>query len=413
MAQVATSAETVSGIPRVEFVARRALLREKMAERGLDGALVVSRGANGPDWGGDILYLTNHYTGFPQIPDAYPRWTGRGLGALVMPNDEDGTLIVETPEWRPDLVAIDDVRLNLDLWGGIVAALKDRGLANGRVGLIGRESFPYVAADRIFKELPGVELVWMDEVIEAMRRIKSPAEIALMRESTRVGGVIIDAFMGAVQPGATEVDCVIAGWSAGVRERAFPLDIPVVSGELADHFQWDRMPSWNVERKLNVGEIIHPDNYGTVNGYFYDFCRTTVVGGKANEAQKEILEASVAVIEHIIEGMRPGVVCEHLYDRGAKWLNEHGFDAPGAEDAKAVAMLGQTFPSFGHSLGLAWEKPYLMPGEMDELKPNMVMAVEVQVGRPGVGTAAFEHDVLVTESGTEILTTGTKNVWWE
>jgi methionine aminopeptidase len=43
----------------------------------------------------------------------------------------------------------------------------------------------------------------------------------------------------------------------------------------------------------------------------------------------------------------------------------------------------------------------------------MVMAVEAQVGRPGSGTGAFEHNVLVTEDGVEILTTHVKNVWWE
>jgi Xaa-Pro aminopeptidase len=47
------------------------------------------------------------------------------------------------------------------------------------------------------------------------------------------------------------------------------------------------------------------------------------------------------------------------------------------------------------------------------MKPKMIFAVEVQVGRPDVGTAAFEHDVLVTETGAEKLTAGTKSVWWE
>ncbi|MDP9412116.1 MAG: hypothetical protein M3P70_16805 [Actinomycetota bacterium] len=43
------TAGTVSGIPRTEFVDRRAELRERVAERGLDGVLVVSCGANGAD----------------------------------------------------------------------------------------------------------------------------------------------------------------------------------------------------------------------------------------------------------------------------------------------------------------------------------------------------------------------------
>ena len=111
--------------------------------------------------------------------------------------------------------------------------------------------------------------------------------------------------------------------------------------------------------------------------------------------------------------MRPGVACGDLFDRGASWLAEQGFQAPGADDSDGVAMLGQAYPSFGHSLGLAWENPSIVPGEEAVLEPGMVMAVEAQVGRPGAGTGAFEHNVVVTEDGVEVLTTHARNVWWE
>ena len=126
--------DVVNGIPRAEFAERREALRERIAERGLDGALVVSRGANGADWGADIVYLTNHYSPFPQIPDRPPAWSGRGLAGLVMPAAEDGTLVVEIPDWRDDLVTIDDVRVSLDLWAGLGATLGERGLSGARVG---------------------------------------------------------------------------------------------------------------------------------------------------------------------------------------------------------------------------------------------------------------------------------------
>lgn len=405
--------EVVNGIPRAEFAERREALRERLAERGLDGALVVSRGANGADWGADIVYLTNHYSPFPQIPDRPPAWSGRGLAGLVMPAAEDGTLVVEIPDWRDDLVTIDDVRVSLDLWAGLGAALGERGLGSARVGLIGRESFPHIAATRITEMHPDIEFVWADDLIEDMRVRKSDAEIALMREATRVGCDMVTAFMEAAVPGATEADCVIAAFSAGVRQGAFPLDIPVTSGANVDHFQWDRMPSWDHSRRLEPGDMIHPDMYGTVNGYFYDLVRTTVAGREASEAQREVLEGAVGVVEHIIDGMAPGASCEDLFDRGAAWLGDHGFDVPGAETSESVAFLGQSFPSFGHSIGLAWEHPWLMPGETVTLEPRMVFAVEAEVGRPGAGTGAFEHDVLITDEGVEILTKQAKNVWWE
>jgi Xaa-Pro aminopeptidase len=400
-------------IAAAEYAERRERLRALAAERGLDGLLVVSRGANGADWGADIVYLTNHYSAFPQIPDRPGKWSGRGHAGLVMPAGEDGTLVVETPEWRADLVAIDDVRVELDLWGGLASAIRDRGLGSGHLGLIGRESLLHVAVERIRSELPDLQLSWADDLVEGLRRFKSPGEIALVREATRVGADMVTAFMEAAVPGATEADCVLAALQAGLPRGAFPLDIPVVSGAQVDHFQWDRMPSWNFTRPLQEGDMIHPDMYGTVNGYFYDLVRTTVAGRQATEAQREVLEASVGVVEHIIEAMKPGVVFGDLFAHGAAWLTEQGFDAPGSETNEGVALLGQSYPSFGHSLGLAWENPSLVPGEEAALEPNMVVAVEAQVGRPGAGTGAFEHDVLVTESGVEVLTTSCQSVWWD
>jgi Xaa-Pro aminopeptidase len=330
-----------------------------------------------------------------------------------MPVDEEATLVVEIPDWREDLVAIEDVRVELDLWSGLAQTLRERGLSSGRVGLIGRESLLYSCIDRIKQELPDIELVWADYLIEDLRRIKSEAEIGLMRESTRVGCAMVEAFVSAAVPGATEADCVLAALNVGIPQGAFPLDIPVASGPNVDHFLWERMPSWDTERQLQPGDMIHPDMYGTVNGYFYDMVRTTVAGGTVTDAQREVLEAPIAVVEHIIEAMGPGVRCGDLFDRGAQWLDEHGFEVPGSDESEGVALLGQAYPSFGHSLGLAWENPSLVPGEDALLEPGMVMAVEAEVGRPGAGTGAFEHNLLITADGVEILTTHVKNVWWE
>ena len=156
--------------------------------------------------------------------------------------------------------------------------LRSRGLADAHIGLIGRESLLHIAVDRIRDELPGLTLSWADDLIEDLRRYKSDSEIVLVREATRVGCEMVEAFVEAAVPGATEADCVVAALARGIPQGAFPLDIPVVSGPNVDHFQWERMPSWDARRPLEPGDMIHPDMYGTVNGYFYDMVRTTVAG---------------------------------------------------------------------------------------------------------------------------------------
>jgi Xaa-Pro aminopeptidase len=73
-----------------------------------------------------------------------------------------------------------------------------------------------------------------------------------------------------------------------------------------------------------------------------------------------------------------------------------------------------TFPILGHHLG-ASIPPMLIPfgdvegGELgwksleDPLQPGMVLGIEAFLAREGVGAAGFEHNLIVTESGVELL----------
>ena len=158
---------------------------------------------------------------------------------------------------------------------------------------------------------------------------------------------------------------------------------------------------------------MHCDQWGPVQGYFTDFARSTVVGRRPTTAQREVLEGARALIEHTVGGIRPGVTCDQLYQRAKSWLVDSDFPAPGADVAEAGHSAADVFPAFGHSLGLGEELPYIIEGEMTVLVPNAVVAIEGVVGRPGVGMAAFEHNVLVTADGHEILDLACPSVWWD
>ena len=136
-----------------------------------------------------------------------------------------------------------------------------------------------------------------------------------------------------------------------------------------------------------------------VNGYFTDFGRLTVIGRNPTEAQCEVLEASVALVDHIIEAIRPGATCDELYRRGESWLIDNGFGAP---------ELGL----FGHCLGLSQEAPWIVPGETTPLVPNMVVAIEAFVGRSEVGASNCEQNLIVRNGTPEILTAACPQRWW-
>ena len=91
----------------------------------------------------------------------------------------------------------------------------------------------------------------------------------------------------------------------------------------------------------------------------------------------------------------------------------------GLAAVKIVFPADRTEPEYKEHEGEEWiyvlsgRLRLTLGGESTVLEPNMVFAVEAEVGRQGAGTGAFEHNVLITPDGPEILTTSVKNVWWE
>jgi Xaa-Pro aminopeptidase len=145
---------------------------------------------------------------------------------------------------------------------------------------------------------------------------------------------------------------------------------------------------------------VHVDQWGPVDNYFTDFGRSTVVGRVASDAQRELLEASVAAVDDVIDGVRPGVTFGELYKRGASWLVDHDFEP---------AELGL----FGHSVGLTQEAPWIVDGETTVVEPNMVLAVEAYLARPEIGGSNFEQNIIVRDDRPEILTAACPSRWWD
>src|SRR5919106_320277 len=102
------------------------------AERGLAGAVVISRGGAQTDSYADVLYLSNHYNVFPLLPDHPPHWSGHSHSAIVIGREGEPTLVDGFGEVRPDLEAVEDVRVSPDLPAGIVAVMGEKGMAGER-----------------------------------------------------------------------------------------------------------------------------------------------------------------------------------------------------------------------------------------------------------------------------------------
>jgi Xaa-Pro aminopeptidase len=387
-------------IPPAEYAERRARAAAKARELGYRGLIVWSRGGATYDNFGDVLYLTNHYGPFPWINDKPPLWTGRSHSAVVITADGTSELVTEITDWRRDLVQIDAVHVDRNLYRGLVDTARRHGLDEGDVGVVGLEAMPATAYRALVAGLPKANLRDADDLVMQLRMFKSDAEIAMLRYSAKVGASITRAMMEQVVPGNTDGDLAAAALSLGARiPGVAQWDIPLASGACSGHFQFGRLPSWDARTTYQPGDIVHPDNYGYANGYIYDIVRTRVAGDRPADWQKEIIDGAAGCVRAVIAAMKPGITAGELFDVGKGFLFANGF-------TDEVAF-NTSFPCFGHQDGHAFDDPWLARNTPDENVPvaaGTVWSIEIQVGRNG-HAAGFEDMVVVNRDGTvEILT---------
>lgn len=380
---------------------RRAAVARVAADRGLSGLVLFSRGGTTVDFYGDVMYLADFHSAFPVVPDAAV-WAARGHAAMVLPVDGPSVLITDYFDDHDDRVQVDDVRVSLRVPLALGEVLRELGLDREPLGLVGGETMTV----RWFAQVQQgagrtLDVTPADDILERQRLVKSEAELAFMRQAATVGVEWMKATMGAVAEGRTDAEVVGEGLRYLASHGGTHADVAIASGPKSRHyFGSTGVPHWDHLRPLQRGDMVHIDQWGPVDNYFTDFGRSTVVGRAASDAQRELLEASVAAVEHVIDGVRPGITFAELYKRGASWLIDRDFEA---------AELGL----FGHSLGLTQEAPWIVDGETTVVQPNMVLAVEAYLARPEIGGSNFEQNIIVRDDRPEILTAACPSRWWD
>ena len=163
--------ENTPAIEADEIRARQSKARRLTEQAGYDALFVVGRSFY--DRPGDLAYLTNH---FPPFPTTVFSEGNRGMGhaAFFLPVGGDPVLLTDARRHRADLVVVDDVRATDDLGAAMVALLQERGLAQGRVGLVGDDILPAAIDRQIRIDLPDLDFPAEPSIIARMRAIKSP-----------------------------------------------------------------------------------------------------------------------------------------------------------------------------------------------------------------------------------------------
>ena len=349
-------------------------------------AAVICFGAHRDYWPGDVRYLSRHSC------------TDEETAYVFVPRQGDSTLVIDA-EWDLDRARAEAYAGEIVLDRMPVRALIE--LVSGcagpgdTVGITGTSVFPAPVYQALLSAHPRVTFDDAGPVLDTIKLVKSEAEIALLRQASRISDDGMRAGMSQVAKGVLEVD-VAAAAEYAIRRTGAELSFATVMGagpRTADATFFPR------RRPMEAGEYVVLDCGARVEGYHGDMCRTVVVGPPSQE-QRRVLEAVAECVHAATDAARPGATVRDVYGAARRSVTEAGF---------GEHWWGYYMP---HGAGTGQHE---LPAGLDDadlvLTPGMVMCIEPGVTLPGVGGVILEQMVAIGETRAETLNALPLNLW--
>lgn len=242
-------------------------------------------------------------------------------------------------------------------------------------------------------KLSGIELSPIPDIVGELRLVKTPEEIGLIRAACGLADRCFEHVRRFIQPGVAEYDIGLEIEFFFRRHGAgLAFDPAVVSGERSA-----RPHGRPSERKLQPGDFLTLDFGAELEGYCSDITRTVVIGEPSPrhiEVYTAVLDAQMAAIN----GLKPGMTGKEADALARDLLTERG--------------MGEFFGhGLGHGLGrLVHDGGSLSTGSKTTIEPGQVWTIEPGAYIEGFGGVRIEDDVVVTETGVEVLTKSPKHL---
>ena len=247
-------------------------------------------------------------------------------------------------------------------------------------------------------------------------KVKSPAEIKVMREAGHINATVLAAVKELLQPGVTTADLNAAaeevlkshGCVSPFKDYGhppYPASITVCINDEMVH----GIP--HPKRKLKEGDIVSID-CGTIhNGFVADSAFTAGVGDISSQAAK-LLEVTEGALYAGIDKMRKGNRTGDVSAAIQKYVEDNGLHVTREYTGHGVGRKMHEGPQVPN-VGIAGTGFQLRPGLTIALEPMVLVGTHetrvlpdqwTVVSADGSLTAHFEHTVAVTEGEPLILT---------
>ncbi len=233
--------------------------------------------------------------------------------------------------------------------------------------------------------------------IGALRQIKSPGEIAFLKEAI---GLTLDSHLEAMKlmhPGLYEYQVAakmveVHAWGGSEAEGYAPI---VGAGPNSTALHYDKL-----SRKIEDGDIVVLDVAAQYAGYSADITRTIPANGKYTARQREIYDIVLGAQNAALAALKPGMdFCskgdKNVHKVAYSYINSHGKDLHG----KALGIY--FIHGLGHHIGL---NVHDSGDHCAPFQPGMVITIEpgIYIPEENLGVRV-EDDVLLAESGYQLL----------
>ncbi|HEY5472508.1 MAG TPA: Xaa-Pro peptidase family protein, partial [Candidatus Limnocylindrales bacterium] len=275
----------------------------------------------------------------------------------------------------------------------LAAAAPAEWSADGRykVGLQMWFHTPAFLIDMFRQVNPQVEVVSSDPIMDPLRMIKEPEELALLTEAQRIAGLGMDRARELLRPGVTAHEIATEATYAMMRAGAEGTSTPIyVNFGVETCMLHGRLSPAPLER----GQLALIDLTPTVDGYCANLARTFVLG-QPDARQAGLIAAYREIVAAVRAGMQPGATVAQLDAKAGEVCVAHGFG-----DYQVYGI--------GHGIGLRFEEPpastIIPPHKNLPLTEGMTVTIgHTVLAIPGFGGVRFEDIYRVGGTSSDIL----------
>jgi Xaa-Pro aminopeptidase len=380
----------VTGIPAAELEERRARLRDHARSQGLSGYVL---------FGQDYI---RYFTGFVFLSNERPVVYAQSVGiedAVFVPEFEVERTRAETSferiESYPEYPGIEHP---MRILARVLAGLGIRDAlgadGDGYPGILGYQGPP-------LSEVASARVESLADVIEAMMRRKSEAELELIRESGRWCARAHRLLQKYSRPGATEAEASLRAGHEATLELFQALGDEIgqmgssdgvsagYRGQIGLRSSWAHAVAHNI--LFEPGDVLVSETSAPIWGYNAELERAMIIG-EPTEEMRRLFDHTVAVQQVAKDALRPGVACGDVDQAVMKYLEDNG-------------LLSYWRQHTGHGIGLRnHEAPFLDLGDHTPVEPGMVFTIEPGLYADTIGGFRHSDTVAVTPDGIDVLT---------